>query len=166
MRMVAMLAHKATCPDHSDYDFLMKSRLRCVVCRGALAGKQRRFCSRACKNRDTNHRHQSYACQQQRGLQRKVRLVAEAGGRCGRCGYDRNLAALAWHHVVPATKSFTLDLRSLSNRCLADITLELAKCELLCANCHAETHFPELAIDKVSFGRSGPRTTRAKHLVA
>jgi hypothetical protein len=109
-----------------------------------LGGRQRRFCSRSCKNRDTNTRHQSYASQQARGLRRKCQLIVEAGGRCTRCGYRRNLAALTWHHIEPASKSFNLDVRALSNRSSAEIQSEVGKCVLLCANCHAEEHFPGL----------------------
>lgn len=107
-------------------------------------GRQRRFCSLKCKNADTNHRHQSYLNQQRRGLLRKLQLVAEAGGKCVACGYDRNLAALSWHHEDPGKKEFQLDLRSLSNRSERDIRRELGKCVLLCANCHAEIHSPTL----------------------
>jgi hypothetical protein len=124
----------------------MDSKLRCVVCRAVLLGRQRNFCSRACKNRDTNNRHQSYVRQQLRGLERKTRLVEAAGGCCVRCGYRRNLAALAWHHIDPGRKSFNLDLRALSNRGEEEIQAEVAKCILLCANCHAEEHFPALCI--------------------
>ncbi|HSD17513.1 MAG TPA: hypothetical protein VLC71_09705 [Thermomonas sp.] len=121
----------------------MKSE-SCDVCAKVLLGRQRRFCSRTCKNRDTNHRHQSYSSQQTRGLARKLELIVACGGKCNRCGYARNLAALAWHHLDPALKTFNLDVRSLSNRNREAIDDELRKCILLCANCHAETHFPEL----------------------
>ena len=121
----------------------MKSA-KCVVCQQALSGRQRRFCSLKCKNADTNHRHQSYFNQQRRGLLRKLQLVAEAGGKCVTCGYSRNLAALAWHHEDPGKKGFQLDLLSLSNRSERDIRLELGKCVLLCANCHAEIHSPTM----------------------
>jgi hypothetical protein len=77
-------------------------------------------------------------------------LLRECGARCSRCGYDRNLAALAWHHLDPQSKMFSLDLRSLSNRREAEIRLEVAKCIVLCANCHAETHFPKYDVDAVS----------------
>ena len=130
-----------------DYDFLMKSHPSCVVCHTGLVGRQRRFCSLTCKNRDTNARHQSYACQQSRGLLRKRQLVVSAGGCCSRCGYKANLAALTWHHRDPGRKSFTLDIRALSNRSAAEIQNELVKCILLCANCHAEEHHPEMATD-------------------
>src|SRR5690606_2527630 len=108
-----------------DYSNLMKSIKRCVTCRGLLHGRQRRFCSRQCKNADTNNRHQSYACQQARGMKRKLQLMIESGGCCSRCGYRRNIAALAWHHVVPSTKRFNLDVRNLSNRSEEDIRKEL-----------------------------------------
>ena len=127
----------------SDYPFLMKSE-SCAVCAKTLSGRQRRFCSRSCKNRDTNNRHQSYSSQQTRGLARKLELIVICGGKCNRCGYARNLAALTWHHLDPALKTFNLDVRSLSNRNRDAIDEELRKCILLCANCHAETHFPEL----------------------
>jgi len=64
-------------------------------------------------------------------------LVAEAGGRCVRCGYDRYAGALQFHHVDPAEKSFTLAERGLA-RSIAKARAEVAKCVLLCANCHAE----------------------------
>jgi len=121
-----------------------------VVCGRELRGRQRRFCGLQCKNADTNNRSQSYARQQGRGLERKPALIGEAGGACTRCGYDRNLAALTWHHLDPAAKSFHLDLRSLSNRTARAIRRELAKCILLCANCHAEAHFPSLRIERIT----------------
>lgn len=127
----------------------MKSDSRCVVCRNPLSGRQRRFCSLQCKNADTNYRHQSYLQQQARGLKRKLALLQEAGACCKHCGYSRNLAALTWHHVDQRKKSFSLDLRSLSNRSALEIRQEVAKCILLCANCHAETHFPFLDMDKL-----------------
>jgi transposase-like protein len=64
-------------------------------------------------------------------------LVAEAGGRCAACGYDRYLGALQFHHVDPATKSFSLAQMGLT-RSLARTRQEARKCVLLCANCHAE----------------------------
>ena len=124
----------------------MESNLHCVVCERSLGGRQRRFCSLRCKNANTNNRHQSYAAQKLRGLRRKLDLLERHGARCRTCGYDRNLAALLWHHSDPRKKSFSLDMRSLSNRSEREILHEAAKCIVLCLNCHAETHFPEFAV--------------------
>lgn len=82
--------------------------------------------------------------QSARGLERKRQFLLQAGGKCTRCGYSRNLAALTWHHLDPEQKRFNLDLRALSNRSLHEIEVEVAKCIVLCANCHMEIHFPQL----------------------
>jgi AcrR family transcriptional regulator len=73
------------------------------------------------------------------GRRRKVKqiLVAEAGGACRLCGYARYAGALQFHHVDPTAKTFALSSRGLA-RSLAKARAEVAKCVLLCANCHAE----------------------------
>jgi hypothetical protein len=98
------------------------------------------FCSQTCKNRH----HQSYAVQKSRGLARKLQFVRAAGGCCSLCGYNRNLAALAFHHSDSDEKDFKLDMRALSNRTLESVMEELDKCVLVCHNCHAELHNPHL----------------------
>jgi hypothetical protein len=70
------------------------------------------------------------------------------GGKCSRCGYDKNLAALTFHHT--GEKNHELDARNLSNRSINLIMQESATCILLCANCHAEEHNPHLAMDKIN----------------
>jgi hypothetical protein len=67
----------------------------------------------------------------------KEALVAEAGGRCLLCGYDRCIGALAFHHLDPGSKEFGLAAGGLA-RSLSKSRAEAAKCVLLCSNCHAE----------------------------
>ena len=67
-------------------------------------------------------------------------------GKCSMCGYDKNYAALEFHHRNPENKVFNLDSRNLSNTNWDSILKELDKCDLLCSNCHAETHFPDLNV--------------------
>jgi transposase len=67
----------------------------------------------------------------------KLILVAEAGGHCALCGYDRCVGALHFHHLDPSAKSFHLSMQGVT-RSLASARAETAKCTLLCANCHAE----------------------------
>jgi hypothetical protein len=119
---------------------LAKTKLTCQICGGLLNGRQTAFCSPRCKERF----HQSYQSQQERGLQRKLDLVQQFGAKCIHCGYSRNLAAFVFHHREPDKKQFQLDLRSLSNRTMEVIQDEVAKCDLVCANCHAEVHHPQL----------------------
>lgn len=67
----------------------------------------------------------------------KVMLVAEAGGGCAVCGYDRHLRALAFHHVDPADKRLQISWNGVTQS-IATLRTEAQKCVLLCANCHAE----------------------------
>jgi excisionase family DNA binding protein len=67
----------------------------------------------------------------------KAILVAEAGGACQVCGYDRCLRALEFHHRDRAEKEFGIG-RHGHTRSLARARAEVAKCVLLCSNCHME----------------------------
>ena len=81
------------------------------------------------------------ACRKQRVIEwrrrAKARLVAEAGGCCRICGYDRYPGALHFHHLDPSSKEFGLAQRGLT-KSLARLKVEASKCVLLCSNCHAE----------------------------
>ncbi len=113
------------------------------MCKRELIGKQTLYCSARCKNSF----HQSYPAQKKRGLERKLYFVKMLGNKCSECGYDKNLAALAFHHL--GDKELKLDVRSLSNRNIEPIIKEVAKCRLLCHNCHAEVHNPNLDLAKL-----------------
>lgn len=116
--------------------------MNCIICGVVLSGQQSKYCSRKCKNTGLA----AGKIQKQRGLERKKKLVLTMGGGCSICGYKRNLAALSFHHTKE--KSFKLDMRSLSNRSMARIMLEVTKCILVCSNCHAELHHPTLSLRK------------------
>lgn len=75
----------------------------------------------------------------------KLILVAEAGGRCTICGYSRCIGALHFHHVDPSSKRFHLSMQG-ATRALATARVEMAKCVLLCANCHAEVEAGLVAV--------------------
>jgi len=80
-------------------------------------------------------------CRQAAVIRRRKKLkeilVADAGGRCHVCGYDRYIGGLQVHHVDPSTKEFGLGERGLT-RSLDKVREEARKCVLLCGNCHAE----------------------------
>ena len=136
---------------------VMNIQSNCKVCGVQLTGRQTLFCSMTCKNAV----HQSYPAQKKRGLERKLYFVNMLGGRCSRCGYARNLTALAFHHL--GGKEFQLDVRSLSNRKLEPILAEVAKCKLLCHNCHAEVHNPGFDLAKLSIEPTALTTELRAH---
>lgn len=69
----------------------------------------------------------------------KARLVEMFGGRCVRCGYAAHVAALAFHHRDPDSKSFAISVDGVP-RAWHRLVEEATKCDLLCANCHREVH--------------------------
>jgi transposase len=101
------------CSEHGLSEFWLEGRgyYRCKRCRMERVSRRRR--------------------------QVKLTLVEEAGGRCVLCGYGRCAAALHFHHVDPETKEFHISMHGVT-RSLARARAEMAKCVLLCANCHAE----------------------------
>ena len=118
----------------------------CNICGKLLTGKKRKWCSRTCKNKNTNYKHQNYVSQQSRGLARKIELLKMFDSKCKKCGYCKNYSALSFHHIDPTTKKFGLDIRACSNHTWQSLLEESKKCDLLCLNCHAETHHPKLLV--------------------
>jgi transposase len=72
-------------------------------------------------------------------------LVADAGGACIVCGYNRCIGALHFHHLRPGGKAFSLSHRGVA-RSLAKARAEAEKCVLLCSNCHAEVELGVLRL--------------------
>lgn len=101
------------CSRHGMTTFRRRSKggYRCVRCRAEAVSRRRRRVKRL--------------------------LVEEAGGACCVCGYSRCVAALGFHHLKPAEKSFAMSHRGVA-RSMAKARAEASKCVLVCANCHAE----------------------------
>jgi hypothetical protein len=102
-----------TCRHHGETEFHIErsGHFRCVRCRVEAVTRRRRAT--------------------------KEILVAEAGGSCRICGYDRDVAALQFHHLDPSQKEFSLAMNGVT-RGIKAMRREARKCILLCANCHAE----------------------------
>lgn len=81
----------------------------------------------------------------QRARRRKIKLnlIAIKGGKCEKCGYNKSISALDFHHKIRNKKTFQVGdgiQRAFSFEKLAK---EIKKCELLCSNCHHEKHDEE-----------------------
>lgn len=116
------------CPRHGVTTFRLRSNggYRCTKCRAEAVARRRRKIKRL--------------------------LVAEAGGRCSVCGYNRYVGALEFHHLVPAEKGFSMSDRGVA-RSLSRARSEASKCVLLCANCHAEVEAGLTAVSREDFAR-------------
>lgn len=68
-----------------------------------------------------------------------ISLKLESGGKCQRCGYDKCLDALHFHHLESDKKDGIVS-RIFCDFGLAAAREEALKCQLVCANCHAELH--------------------------
>lgn len=102
---------------------------------------------------DTNRRIYCYECsplqsegsaEYQKVKQRAIKhqLILYKGGKCEKCGYNKCEGALQFHHKDPTQKEFTVSQINLSKELNMNILYkEIDKCELLCANCHAEEHY-------------------------
>jgi len=69
----------------------------------------------------------------------RFKALTYKGGRCQRCGYDRCMVALEFHHLTSAKKDFGISSKGYT-RSWDKIRAELEKCVRLCANCHREVH--------------------------
>lgn len=98
------------------------------LCKKPLDETQTSFCSSKCKNKyhvnKTRYKH-------------KRQLVELLGGKCQRCGYDKCMRALEFHHINPNNKSFSIAQKG-STMGIETKIAEVKKCVLLCSNCHAE----------------------------
>ena len=71
----------------------------------------------------------------------KEKAVEYKGGKCEKCGYDKCIVALCFHHIDSSKKDFMISRGHLFG--WVKTKQELDKCVLLCLNCHAEAHYDE-----------------------
>lgn len=79
-----------------------------------------------------------------RGLKRKYDWAWDYKQQrgCLDCG-ERHPACLDFHHRDQATKTMSVSECCRSNLTLDKILAEIAKCDLLCANCHRKRHYAD-----------------------
>ncbi len=79
-----------------------------------------------------------YKNQMARWTKRKLKAIEYKGGKCKLCSYDKYHGALHFHHIDSTLKTGVWTKIRLWS--WDKIIKELDNCDLLCANCHAETH--------------------------
>lgn len=96
--------------------------------------KRSNFCSRKCSLK---------FCVDRRRKQLKQLAVEYKGGSCEKCGYNKCIGALQFHHVN-GKKEFGIGHKGYT-RSWDVVKNELDKCVLLCSNCHFEQHSNQLS---------------------
>lgn len=86
-----------------------------------------------------------YGKQIQRAERNRIKLCQFWGGKCRKCGYDKNYAALEFCLLSGKEHTFPLNERNLGNRSWEALVAEVRKCGLLCKNCKTELEQPKLA---------------------
>ena len=76
-----------------------------------------------------------------------AKIKETRGGKCIRCGYNKCLKALEFHHVNPSKKDFTI---SNDHFKLLEAVKETKKCILICSNCHKEFHDNLWSLDELN----------------
>lgn len=125
----------------------------CVICNKELTGRQTKFCSKSCKSKDYNsdpERRRYYQDRQnERRRGNKIIFLEQFESKCSLCGYNKNTAALEFHHLDPKKKDFSLSSMDFSWS-IERLRSEIDKCILVCANCHREIHNPNSNIEPVA----------------
>jgi hypothetical protein len=100
-----------------------------------------------------NYRNDYYArnkeSEKKRILERKKQIVEFLRNykerpdiKCKECGQDHP-ATLHFHHIDPSKKECIISKMASSGFSIERIMIEIEKCEVLCANCHAIFHYNE-----------------------
>ena len=77
----------------------------------------------------------------------KLLCLQYKGCKCEICGYDKNIAALEFHHLDPNEKEFTI---SKTHHSIDSVKDELNKCIVVCSNCHREIHNPQSTVQNIN----------------
>lgn len=110
--------------------------LRCKICGESDPAK-------FYKNKDGCYRYRCRKCDNQETIKRFRRYKKEAvdykGGKCQKCGYNKCLGSMDFHHLDATQKD--PNWHKMRNWPLEKIKVELDKCILVCGNCHGEIHY-------------------------
>ena len=88
-------------------------------------------------NRDHRLHRNDMMRKRKRALRAKLSEMRMRVG-CARCG-NKDPRVLVYHHTDPKTKSFTIGNQP-GYHAFSKLEKEIAKCVVLCANCHLISH--------------------------
>lgn len=91
---------------------------------------------------DKTNYGQQYAKRRELYIARKLELIQKFNNQCQECNFKFNISNLScaeFHHI--GEKLFHLSAGQLLRRTTEEINSEIAKCILLCKNCHMSYHY-------------------------
>lgn len=98
-----------------------------------------KLCSQKFKNYEYRCRTRCGSCNTKiRRFRAKAAAIKYLGGKCTKCEWSGDQAALQFHHKDPSKKDFIIG--NVANKSWNSIKKEMQKCILLCANCHMIEH--------------------------
>lgn len=124
----------------------IQSNNKCTICESNTINSKM-YCSDKCKSKAFYINNINKIKAKQKNATEVLRktkkeLVEYKGNKCSLCNYNKNFAALVFHHADPSEKEFRVSGKLLRKN-IVDLKLEADKCELLCENCHQEVHWKE-----------------------
>lgn len=118
----------------SCYGISCRKQNPCVVCSSFVpSDKNKKTCSNECATKYRSDLKRNHCLGRKKKLQPKLttrsyrtRVRKEKGSSCEMCGYNKVEDILALHHIIPRSQGGSDEISNL---------------QLLCPNCHGETHF-------------------------
>lgn len=99
-----------------------------TICKDCSSSQSQRYNAQP-EIKTRSHERDQIRFKQFRGVTDAAKSVP-----CARCGGSFPVVVMDFHHRDPATKLFTVAAGN--RRKLTDVIAEIAKCDVLCANCH------------------------------
>lgn len=136
-RVVNRRKYCLTCSPFKLHNTMVLKHVLSVACKGE---SKCQFCGKVfIKGTKGNKGETCASCRvNRRRIGVKKKGVDYKGGSCIICGYSKCLDVLSFHHRDPKEKDFNFG--GAHCRSWEKVKIELDKCDLLCMNCHIETH--------------------------
>lgn len=124
------------CIECSEKD---KRHRRCEVSSGGSI-QYRSVCIDCWRKKEQTYRKANWDKIKQKKVERaqsaKRKCVEYLGGQCCKCGYNKSMRALTFHHKIRSDKSY--EITAIKDHNWEKVKAELDKCILICFNCHME----------------------------
>lgn len=136
-------------PEEKDFDIRTVKNYRWSVIE-----KEVLKCKLVCNNCHNKIHFQEIPKDSKRNDNKVIILEFLKKNKCDICGYDKSNKSLHFHHRNPLDKKFTISHFTNSKRIKSineigqQIIEELNKCDLICSNCHYDSHFDKEKFEK------------------